>query len=288
MNEKIRDRSSSPKRWTRRAAIKLAAASAAAGLGFSGYGMMAREQFEISHVEVKIAGLPAQFQGMTIAQLSDIHHGRFTGLPYIQSCVEAVNSLKPDLIALTGDFTYGGRGYIEPCVEALKGLEARAGVYAVLGNHDHYVGAGEVARSLRKGGFKLLIDAVDRIEVGGARLWLIGVDDLLTGNTDVNRLMRGLPPAEPRIVFSHNPDFIEEFAARGKDLDLMISGHTHGGQIRFPLIGAPQISSDYGQRYAIGLNRKGSMQVYTSRGIGTIVVPVRINCPPEIVLYKLV
>jgi uncharacterized protein len=278
-----------PRRWTRRAAIKLAAASAAAvGLGSFAYGVMAREQFAVSRVEVKITDLPGEFSGLTIAHLSDIHHGRFTGLEYIKECVEAVNRLSPDLVALTGDFTFGGRRYLGPCLEALKGLKARVGVYAVMGNHDHYLGAREVARSIRYGGFNLLIDAVDRIEVGGSKLWLLGVDDLLCGDTDISQLMRGLPSAEPRIVFSHNPDFIEEFAAREKHIDLMISGHTHGGQIRFPLIGAPHISSDYGQRYAIGLNRKGSMQVYTTRGIGTIVIPARLNCPPEIVLYKLI
>ncbi|MBO0720241.1 MAG: metallophosphoesterase, partial [Blastocatellia bacterium] len=279
----------SPRRWTRRDLLRISAASAASfGLGFSGYGVLMREHVEVSRVDVKLTNLPAEFSGMTIAHMSDIHHGRFTDLAYIDDCVQIVNGLKPDLVALTGDFTFGGRRYIGPCVEVLKGLEARAGIYAALGNHDHYVGARAVARALKNEGIKLLIDEVDCIELGGSRLWLLGVDDLWCGQTDINRLMKGLPPDEPKVVLSHNPDFIEEFAAREKQIDLMISGHTHGGQIRFPLIGAPQISSDYGQRYAIGLNRKGSMQVYTTRGIGTIIVPARLNCPPEIVLYKLV
>lgn len=279
----------SPRRWTRRDLLKITSASAASfGLGCFGYGVLLREHVEVSRVEVKITNLPAEFSGMTIAHMSDIHHGRFTDLAYINDCVQIVNGLKPDLVALTGDFTVGGRRFIEPCAEVLKGLEARAGVYAALGNHDHYVGARAVARALKNKGIKLLIDEVDRIELGGSKLWLLGVDDLWCGQTDINSLMEGLPPDEPRVVFSHNPDFIEEFAARDKHIDLMISGHTHGGQIRFPLIGAPQISSEYGQRYAIGLNRKGLMQVYTTRGIGTIIVPARLNCPPEIVLYKLV
>jgi uncharacterized protein len=278
----------SRRKWTRRDLIKLSSASVAVGLACLGYGVMVRERVEVSRVDVKIENLPGEFKGMTIAHLSDIHHGRFTGLDYIGDCVEIVNGMKPDLVALTGDFTFGGRSYVGPCAEALKPLAARAGVYAVLGNHDYYVGARGVARALRNSGIKVLIDAQDRIEVGGSKLCLLGVDDFLCGHTDVNQLMRGLPSAEPRIVFSHNPDFIEEFAARKKHIDLMISGHTHGGQIRFPLIGAPHIASDYGQRYAVGLNRKDSMQVYTTRGIGTIVVPARLNCPPEIVLYKLV
>src|SRR5262249_58670680 len=98
---------------------------------------------------MKIANLPEEFVGLTIAQLSDIHHGPYTGIDYVNRCVEIVNSLKPDLIALTGDFTYGGKAYIEPCAESLRSLKAAVGVYAVLGNHDYYVGASQVTRALR-------------------------------------------------------------------------------------------------------------------------------------------
>jgi predicted MPP superfamily phosphohydrolase len=281
-------RSFSPQQWSRRDVIKLSAAAAVSvGAGGLAYGALVRKNVEVSRVEVKITHLPGEFNGLTIAQLSDIHHGPYTGLDYISECVELVNGMKPDVVALTGDFTFGGKRYIEPCAEALKALKARVGVYAVLGNHDYYVGAGDVARALKSCGFDLLIDAKERIELGGAKLWLLGVDDLLYGRTDINRLMRGLPGEEPRIALSHNPDFIEEFAIKKKHIDLMIAGHTHGGQIRFPFIGAPHISSAYGQRYAVGLNRKGAMQVYTTRGIGTILLPARLNCPPEIVLFTL-
>jgi predicted MPP superfamily phosphohydrolase len=291
--EDVKDRakpklSRPPQQWTRREVIKLSAASIATmGLGCVGYGAVVRNNVEVSRVEVKIANLPREFDGLTIAQMSDIHHGPYTGLDYINRCVEIVNGMHPDLIALTGDFTFAGRIYIEPCAEVLKGLKARVGVYAVLGNHDYYAGAGHVARAMRNAGCEVLVDAHDCLEYRGAKLRLLGVDDYIYGTTDVNRLMRDLPREEPKIVLSHNPDFIEEFAIKNKHIDLMMSGHTHGGQIRFPFIGAPQISSDYGQRYAIGLNHKGSMQVYTTRGIGSILLPTRINCPPEIVLYTL-
>lgn len=277
-----------PQGWTRRDVIKLSAVSMATiGFGCLGYGAAVRNNVELSRVEVKIANLAREFDGLTIAQLSDIHHGPYTGLDYIGRCVEIVNGLHPDLIALTGDFTFAGSRYVEPCAEALKGLKARVSVYAVIGNHDYYAGAGRVARALKNAGIDVLVDAQDRLEYRGAKLWLLGVDDLLYGTTDVNRLMRGLPREEPKIVLAHNPDFIEEFAVKNKHIDFMISGHTHGGQIRFPLVGAPHISSDYGQRYAIGLARKGSMQVYTTRGVGTILLPARFDCPPEIVLYTL-
>jgi predicted MPP superfamily phosphohydrolase len=277
-----------PRQWTRREVVKLSAASVATlGLGFLGYGSAIRKNVEVSRVEVKIANLAAEFDGLTIAQMSDIHHGPYTGLDYINRCVEIVTGMNPDLIALTGDFTFAGRRHIEPCAEVLRGLKARIGVYAVLGNHDYYAGAAHVARALKQASCEVLIDALDCLEYRGAKLWLVGVDDLLYGTTDVNHLMRNLPREAPKVVFSHNPDFIEEFALKNRHIDLMISGHTHGGQIRLPLVGAPQISSDYGQQYAIGLNRKGSMQVYTTRGIGTILLPARFDCPPEIVLYTL-
>jgi predicted MPP superfamily phosphohydrolase len=285
--EEIKDRLKQ-KPWTRREVIKLSAASVATiGLGCLGYGAAVRKNVEISRIEAKIANLPNEFNSLTIAHMSDIHHGPYTGLDYINHCIEIVNGVNPDIIALTGDFTFAGRRYIEPCAEVLRGLKARVGVYAVLGNHDYYAGAGQVARALKNSGCRLMVDAQDCLEQRGAKLRLLGVDDLIYGTTDVNRLMRDLPREDPKIVLSHNPDFIEEFAVKNRHVDLMIAGHTHGGQIRFPLVGAPHISSDYGQRYAIGLNRKGSMQIYTTRGIGTILLPTRFDCPPEIVIYTL-
>ena len=245
------------------------------------------ESLEVSRVEIRINNLPKEFDGLTIAQLTDIHHGFYTGLDYINRCVEIVNGLQPDLIALTGDFTYGGNKFVEPCAEVLSGLRARTGVYAVLGNHDYYVGASLVTGALKKAGCAVMIDALDRLELRGQKLWLAGVDDLYYGLTDIKRLLRDIPTEAPRIVLSHNPDFIEEFAAKNQRVDLMISGHTHGGQIRLPLAGAPHISSPYGQRYAVGLNRKNAMQVYTSRGLGTILLPTRVDCPPEIAMFTL-
>lgn len=268
--------------------LKLSATSAATvGLGVLGYGCAVRQSVEVSRVEVKLDNLPPAFDGLTIAQLTDIHHGIYTSADYIDRCVQIVNDLKPDLIALTGDFTYGGKKYVEPCAEALSRLRARIGTYVALGNHDYYVGASAVAVAMKRAGCAVMIDQLDRLELRGEKLWLVGVDDFYYGTTDLKKLLRDVPPEAARVVLSHNPDFIEEFAAKNERADLMISGHTHGGQIRFPLAGAPHIASAYGQRYAVGLNRSGAMQVYTSRGLGTILLPTRVDCPPEIVLFTL-
>lgn len=286
--QRLADKFQHPGKWTRRDWIKLSAASVATvGLGALSYGFLVRDRVEVSRVEVKIANLPDEFAGLTIAHLTDIHHGPYTSGDYVRRCVGIANGLNPDLVALTGDFTFAGRRHIEPCAEVLKELKARIGIYAVLGNHDYYAGAGRVAVALRNAGVNLMIDEKDRIEHRGAKLWVMGVDDLYYGSTDLQRMMRDVARDEPRIVLAHQPDFIEEFAARNKHADLMLSGHTHGGQIRLPLLGAPQTPSDYGQQYAMGLNRKGAMQIYTSRGIGTVLLPSRLDCPPEIVLYTL-
>ncbi|HWQ34854.1 MAG TPA: metallophosphoesterase [Blastocatellia bacterium] len=279
----------------RRKFLKLAAAtSATVALGGLGFGYAEYERVEVSRVEVKLATLPAQFDGLTIAHLSDIHHGIYTGFEYISHCVEIANSLKPDIIALTGDYTLLSKKYIEPCADALKPLRAAAGVFAVLGNHDYYQSAGQTAHALRQAGFTVLIDGRERLEKRGAKISLLGADDLLYGHWNVARLLGSVPADETRIVLAHNPDYIGKVAERGQYADFVMSGHTHGGQVRFPLIGAPHVISDYGQRYVIGLNRvedkhtgKGPMQIYTTRGIGAIWMPVRFDCPPEIALYTL-
>ncbi len=264
-------------------------------LGGLGFGYAVHLNVQVSRVDVKLGRLPAQFDGLTIAHLSDIHHGIYTDLEYIGRCVEIANGLKPDIVALTGDFVLADKKYIEPCADALKALRAGVGVFAVLGNHDYYHSAGLVTRALRHAGFTVLIDGRERLEKRGAKISLLGADDLLYGHWDVGKLLRDVPEDEARITLAHNPDYIGRVANRGHYMDFMLSGHTHGGQIRMPLVGAPHVISDYGQRYIIGLNRlesppsggRGPMQIYTTRGIGTITLPVRFDCPPEIVLYTL-
>lgn len=272
---------------SRRQFIKLSAASTATvGLGGLGFGMWLRTQVEVSQVNVNLPRLPEEFNGLTIAHLSDIHHGPFISADYLQRCVEIANSLQPDLIALTGDFTFGAKSYAEPCGEVLSGLKPRIGKFAVLGNHDHYNSAGRVTRALRQAGITVLIDNKERLEKRGEKLWLFGVDDLLMGNTDLVKLYSDCPKDEARITLAHNPDFLDKYAEKQQHTDFMLSGHTHGGQIRFPLLGAPHLKL-LGHEYVMGLQQRDTMQIYTTRGIGTVGPPVRFLCPPEIVLYTL-
>jgi hypothetical protein len=258
----------------------------AVGLGGLGFGAWLRTRLEISRVTVNLPRLPAEFDGLTIAHLSDIHYGQFIPADYVQRCVELANSLQPDLMALTGDFTLGAKAYAEPCAEILSSLKARIGKFAVLGNHDHYSSAGRMTRALRQAGLTVLVDEKESLEKRGEKLWLFGVDDLLEGDTDLVKLYRDCPADEMRLTLAHNPDFLDKYIETQQHTDFMLSGHTHGGQIRLPLLGAPHMKL-LGHEYVMGLVQKGAMQLYTTRGIGTVGLPVRFLCPPEIVLYTL-
>lgn len=272
----------------RRRFLKLSAASVAiAGTGCLGYGFAVNDQVQLSRVEVKLAQLPAAFDGLTIAHLSDLHLGLYTSAQYLRRCVELANAQQPDLVALTGDYTYLQRKYVEPVADLLSELRPRIGTYAVLGNHDYYQGAGHLARAFRRVRLNLLLDARERLEWQGERLSLFGVDDLYYGDTNEARLLREVPAGEPRLLLAHNPDFIGRFLSKNLQVDFMMCGHAHGGQIRLPWLGAPHIDSRYGQRYARGLNRNRQIQIYTTRGLGMVGLPVRLACPPEVVLYTL-
>lgn len=271
--------------FSRRKFIKLSALTAATiAAGGLGYGLFERHRVEVSRVELKLSRLPVAFDGLTMAHMSDIHFGPFLGADFLTRCVGIINELKPDLIVLTGDFTFAGKVYAEPCAEALAALRSRVGTYAVMGNHDHYNSAGLMVRALNRIGITVLVDECERLEKSGDKLWLLGVDDVVNGVTDLKRLVHDVPQDEARITLAHNPEFFDIFVWQGQHTDLMLSGHTHGGQIRFPLLGAPHVLA---QQYVMGLYRRGPMQIYTTRGIGTVGPPVRINCPPEIVLYTL-
>lgn len=277
-----------PRQWSRRDFLTYSTVSIAlAGSAALAYGAVVRDHVDLTRIEIQIAHLPSGFDGLTIAHMSDLHHGPYTSQEYLHRCVEIVNGLNPDLVTLTGDFTFGGKRYIGPCAEVLKGLKPRVGAYASLGNHDYYVGAGLVAQALHAAGLNVMVDEKQRLDHRGDRIWIVGADDLYHGETDLRRLTRDIGKEESRVVLAHQPDYIEEFAARKVHADLILSGHTHAGQIRFPLIGAPHVPSHYGQKYAAGLARNGAMQIYTTRGIGTVMLPSRIDCPPEIVLYTL-
>jgi predicted MPP superfamily phosphohydrolase len=216
--------------------------------------------------------------------------------------VEMALSLKPDLIVLTGDYVHDGTTYIDRAAALFEPLVRGAsnciGVVGVLGNHDHYADAAAVTEAMQSRGIRmvdntrLFIDgATRRLSAhapDGPALCIAGVDDLIEGNPRPDLALEGVNPGTPRILLSHNPDLAEIPAIAGKTapaerVDLMLCGHTHGGQVKFPVIGAPVTLSGYGQKYLHGLVQGPGCRVLVSAGIGMSFFPVRFGVPPEVV-----
>lgn len=244
------------------------------------------DHVDTSEIEIQIDELPERFEGIRIAQLSDIHFGSFLGVEGVERFIRLTRALRPDLILLTGDFVNRWLSESRAVIPLLAKLDAPLGVFGVLGNHDHYAGADETQRMLWRYGIKTLDHDLEPIQVGGDRLWLLGSGDYIRDKRyDLNARLERLPADEPRIVLAHNPDSAD--LPRTRRVDLMISGHTHGGQVRFPRIGAP-ILPVYNRRYDQGLFRVGEMQLFVSRGLGMVGLPLRLNCPAQLPILQLV
>jgi uncharacterized protein len=238
----------------------------------------------VTDQRIWLNGLPEAFRSFRILQLSDIHHGRFFPLDRVAAVVELANRLRPDLVALTGDFVTYSPASIEPVAEMLGALEARAGIVAVLGNHDFRVGAAAIEGALRRRGIEVLRNRHLILRQGGDVLPIAGVDDYRYG-ADLEKAMNGIPGGAPTVLLAHNPRLVSLAACHG--VSLVLSGHTHGGQVNLPLLGSIYGRSPERLRYKMGWDRLGATQIYVSRGIGTIVLPWRLRCPAEIPLLDL-
>lgn len=243
-------------------------------------------------VNIFLKRLPEAFDGFRIAQISDIHFGPYMGQAGVERAVRLAQSFRPDLVALTGDFVShpwhkpngrAGAMFIEPCADVLAQLKDIR-MIAVLGNHDHFNGAKIVEAGLKERGIAIPRNASLPLELGKDRIWIAGVDDVRVRAADLGRTLRGVPTDEATILLAHEPDFADH-AARFP-VDLQLSGHSHGGQVRFPGIGA-LVLPEMAHKYPIGLNRVGALQVYTNVGLGVINPPVRFLCPPEVTFLTL-
>ena len=268
-------------------------------------GEIERHWIEVTQRDFFLRGLPSAFDGMRIVQISDIHLDDFTEPFFLRDVIGHINRIKPDVVVLTGDFatseqdsrlgrkvasTKFARGAAWQCANILTGLECKS-TYAVLGNHDFGVGAAEVATALGDNGITVLRNAFVSIERGGARIWLAGVDDPLEGHPNpelaIPASIRNVPN-EPIVLLCHAPDYADRLlrGPAGQAVDLMLSGHTHGGQVRLPFLPAMRLPP-LGRKYVEGWFRLDRLQLYVNRGIGTIGLPFRLFCPPEITVITL-
>jgi predicted MPP superfamily phosphohydrolase len=242
-------------------------------------------QYLISETDIYIRNLPKAFEGFRITQLTDIHHSRILGIEEVRRVVKIAEQTKPDLFVLTGDYTTSYRRYIEPCAEALSMLSAPEGVWAVLGNHDHYTDPELTTRALERQHITVLNNAHTSLQRGSDAIQLSGIDDWSWNATDWQRAFSGLKANTPTILLSHQPSVLD--LEQTQTVALILSGHTHGGQLKLPVIGAPARFATQDLKYARGLFRSGETQLYVSAGTGVIGLPLRFGVRPEIAVLRL-
>lgn len=236
----------------------------------------------VERVEIELKRLPPKLDGFRIVHLSDTHHSRFTDIEHISRAVEMANESRPDMALLTGDYVSHDADYIAPVAETLGKLESEFGTFACLGNHDHWTDASLVTDLLRGEGVMVLINEGFRFAARDASFWLAGVDDYMAGKTDVRAALHGSFPDEMKLLLAHNPLIFRQ-AVRA-EVDLTLSGHTHGGQIK---VRDPEKKILPSRKLKSGHHQRKESQIYITRGIGTVVVPARYQCPPEVTLLEL-
>jgi len=239
----------------------------------------------ISETDIFIRDLPPAFEGFRITQLTDIHHSRILGISEVRRVISLAQQTKPDMFVLTGDYSTSYRRYIEPCAEALAALSAPEGVWAVLGNHDHYTDPELTTRALARNHITVLNNTHTTLRRGADSLQLSGIDDWSWNATDWARAFAGLDASTPTILLSHQPAVLD--LEQTRNVSLIISGHTHGGQIKFPFFGAPASHFTNDLKYARGLFRRADTQLYVSSGTGVIGLPLRFGVRPEIAVLRL-
>ena len=246
------------------------------------YALNEANTLSVEKIEIRLKRLPKNLEGFRLVHLSDIHHSPFTDIEHISRAVSIANSLQPDVFVLTGDYVSHESSYIAPMAEVLGKLESEFGTFACLGNHDHWTDAEMVTNLMREANIKVLINEGFRFTAKDASFWLAGVDDYMVGKTDLRAALRGSFPDEMIMLLAHNPIIVRRAARLG--VDLMLSGHTHGGQIKLRDDEKRILPR---RKLKNGLYRRKDTQIYITRGIGTVVLPVRYGCPPEISLIEL-
>ncbi len=244
------------------------------------------EELSVEHVTIPLKNLHPALEGFRVVQLSDMHLYPWTHLEFIQSAVEHANQLKPDLMVLTGDYVSHIAAAIHDLEPVLAQLDARCGVFAVLGNHDHWTDPAVVRAGLRSAGLTVLHNQGVSITVGKGSFYLAGLDDGWAGQADLSAALLHAPGNTPVVLLSHEPDLADIYS-RDKRVTLQLSGHTHGGQVRMQQPRRAYTLPHLGKKYDQGLYRVNDAWLYTNRGIGMVGAPIRVNCPAEVTEFTL-
>jgi predicted MPP superfamily phosphohydrolase len=247
-------------------------------------------RLKVREETIEIANWPQQLDGLRIAVLSDIHADNWhIDNRKVRTIVERTNQLHPEMIVILGDYM-SGNGWVTHRVEPevfgaiLKDLSAPLGTYSVLGNHDWWYSGVKVRSALEQNGIKVLENEVIQVNARNTSLWLVGLADLWTRPQKLEDTLAKVPAGQPVIALTHNPDI---FPRLPQTVPLLLAGHTHGGQVRFPLIGSVVHSSDYGERYSSGHVFENEHHLFVTTGIGCSIMPVRFGVTPEIVLLTI-
>jgi predicted MPP superfamily phosphohydrolase len=280
------------KKFTRRYFLKLALGSflSTTVIGAAGYKYAVDIEttwLKIESVKLRLPNLRKAFHGYRIAQISDIHIDSWHTMEHLDHVITTVNQIEPDCTVITGDFfSENPQNHYARSVKSLGRLQARDGVLAVLGNHDHWTNASVTREILKDSYIQDISNAVLTIKRDRNQLHIAGVDDYWERQDDLDHVVAALPKTGCAILLAHEPDFADISAATGR-FDLQISGHSHGGQVVIPVIGPP-ILPRYAEKYSIGLYKVQDMLLYVNRGVGTIYPHVRFNCRPEITIFTLI
>jgi uncharacterized protein len=280
-----------PLSTTRRRFLQGTVAAAVTGLAGDSF-LWEPNRPHIVRREFSLSRLPERLNGFTIALLSDFHYDPIFSCHPLHAAIPMVNDLRPDIILLGGDYvtvpTFGSHPKAawaaEPCARLLSRMTAPLGLWAVLGNHDEFTDHRRVTHALQAENIQVLGNRSHPIERDGARIWIAGVNDVLSHSADLPKTLRNIPADEAIVLLAHEPDYADVVAKY--PVDLQLSGHSHGGQIRLPFL-PPLYLPPLARKYYSGTYQVGPLSLYTNAGLGTIGLAVRLNCPPEITLITL-